>query len=375
MVSGQYFAIGNASTVMGAWNVGDALLILVLPAAITGLQDAAEWWLLNGANPLTGSLRLVGKDTWPGAPAHATVFKNLLMFQDSFYDHGIMAHDGAELNTSGLRHLTQAYASKQGGGSSRGGATTVGDPAVVLAYTIGTAHADPTETIIGDYYDNGVQAWELVNGVWTKAVYWNGATDAANGPDSFLWGVTGWEGDKIIACTNEATDGSGEFKFFTRDISFDRFNVASSTYSDPSEYHPDLPSSTSADAMPNILWLPAIQSEIGGGVRIRRVIVDVDYWKGATTLPSDTADLKCSIGNYRLEDGSYTESEQQQSDSNLLETTRVGSTDTNPKQARLVFRFDTTAFYSACVVKFADLRNMAIDRVTIDYESTTEDVR
>jgi hypothetical protein len=375
MVSGQYFAIGNASTVMGAWNVGDALLILVLPAAVNGLQDAAEWWLLNGANPLTGSLRLIGKDTWPGAPAHATVFKNLLMFQDSFYDHGIMAHDGAELNTSGLSHLIGRSAARPRGSSSLGGAATVGAPAVILPYLVGASNADPTADVIGDHFDNGIQAWELVNGTWTKAVYWNGGIGADN-PATLFRGITSYDGRKLIACTNDTSGGTGEYTFYIRDITMDRFNYSTDFFSSPEEEHAEVPSTQNGEAIPNILWLPAIQSEIGGGVRIRRVIVDVDYWKNSGTIPADTADLKCSVGNYRLEDGNYSESEQQQSDTNLLED-NSGSVGAylNPKQARLVFRFDTAAFYSACVVKFADIRNMAIDRVTIDYESTTEDVR
>lgn len=372
--SGDYFTISLAGTIVNAWSLGDSLLILVLTAAIGGAQPEGEWWSLTGANPLTGTLRLLSKDTWPAAAVHSTVYKNTMVFQDSLYDHGIMAHNGSELNTSGLSHLTASYGNKRRGAISTGAVSTVGEPAIVLPYNIGvagassTGSADPTGDVIGDYYDNGTQAWEFVNGVWTKAVYWNGATEV-DYPLSFFRGVVPWDSYKLIAATNDTEVGSGEYKFFTRDLTLNRPVRTANTYSDPLEEHPDVPSTLLGEVPPNILWLPAIQSEIGGGVRIRRVIVDVDYWKGSDMVPADIADLQCSVANYRLEDGWFAETEVQTSDSTGFETTTLGSDNVslNPRQARIIFRFEDTPFYSACAVRFANLRNIAIDRVTVDY--------
>jgi len=368
--SDAYFDVGMFKTVIHCWPIRDSLLILTLAGAINTKQNEAEWWVLQGANPRTGSLRYLGRGKWPFVGEYAAQFGEALLWLDALYDHGLTIHDGSSIDLHSLGRLTARASNDTAGAAAQLNKPTVayGEPAVAVPYRVGyNGWSDPSGTPIGEYHETGLQGWELVNGTWTKALYWNGAPEyVVEQNAAFMYGLTTWEGDKLIACTNTSTDGSGTFKFYVRNITLNRPSFTTDTYADPTETHSDV---SESGEMEHQMWLPAIQSDEGSGVRIRKVIVDFDYWKNSHTSPANTAFLSVQVGNFRQVDGGLSLTEEQRSDSSVLATSDIG----HPKQGRWVFRFPETGWYSGCQVRFTELRNVAIDKVTVIYDENTQE--
>lgn len=363
--AGAYFDVGNHQrNVMHCWPLRDSLLILALPSSIDRKQNEAEWWVLQGANPLTGSLRLLGRAQWPSVGEYGVQFGEAVLWLDTLYNHGVVIHNGSEVDTHSLGRLKPRADSGSVVVKPNKSAVTYGEPGVFFPYRVGE---DPAAPPVGEYDETGLQAWELVNGTWTKALYWNGAMEhtVTNG-HPFLWSVSPWEGDKLLACTNTSEDGSGAYKFFTRPVTLNRPSHTGDDYADPTEAHADVADSGTMNCQ---MWLPCVQSEEGNGIRVRKVIVDFDYWKNSLFSPANTADLTVQIGNFRQADGHFSTTEEYRSDSDRLAPTLAE----HPKPGRFVFRFPETGWYSACQVRFTALRNVAIDRVTVIYEENSQE--
>jgi len=360
--AGAYFDVGNSQrNVLHCWPLRDSLLILVLHSAIDSKQNEAEWWVLQGANPLTGSLRLLGRAQWPSVGEYGVQFGETVLWLDTLYNHGVVIHNGSEVDMHSLGRLKPRADSGGVVVKPNKPAATYGEPGVFFPYRAGE---DPAAPPVGEHDETGLQAWELVNGTWTKALYWNGAMEyAVDRP--FLWSTSAWEGDKLLVCTNTSVDGSGLYKFYTRDVALNRPSMTTDAYSDPTETHEDVAASGTMDCQ---MWLPCIQSEEGNGIRVRKVIVDFDYWKVAECRPANTADLTVQIGNYRQHDGDFSLTQAVRSESERFAPTEG----TLPRQGRYVFRFAETGWFSACQVRFTSLRNVAIDRVTVIYEENSE---
>lgn len=375
-VSGQYFNVGPGggaanlrSIVMQAFPIKDLLLFYVLPSSTTDKQLAGEWWTLTGANPISGTLRRVGRDIYPTVPNLAAVYRDSVLFVDHIYEQaGIAIHDGTSLNTQALPHLGPRSGSDSGTATAGlGSAVSYGVPSVIFPYRIGDSWKDETGTSVGEEYDNGLQGWELVNRVWTKASYWQGAIDEVVTNDRrFLWGICPWDGDKLVCVTNTSSDGSGTYRVFTRDICLNRPATVGSTHSSESETHTDLSGVTGIVGQ---LWLPPVMDDNNSSVRVRRVIVEFDYWKNAHFTDAPALELK--IGQYRIERGEFTLSEAFPADLSAL----ADSTGRLPSRARITIPVSEMPFASAAQVRFTSVTNIAIDRVSVDYYVNPEDVR
>jgi hypothetical protein len=367
--STQFFDIGNPSYtyIVGAWVLKDSLVILTLLGNIANRQTAAEWWVLTGANPITGTLRRLTKGEWPYVPEYAVQYRDSLLWLDTLYDHGIYIHNGTDLDTTALARLVARSGSDTVNVASQlmKPTATYGEPSVILPYRVSTFD-DTTATVVGDFYENGLQAWELVNGVWTKASYWNGATEEVvdNGVP-FLWAVTDWGGNRLIAATNTSSDGSGEFKFFCREVTLNRPSNAGATYNDADEEHSDIASS--GDGLDCRLWLTPIQADEGSGVRVTKIVVDFDYWQ-SNFYPAG-AGMSAKILNFRQNRGWSGETEELTADFSILED----STNVLPSRGRYVFRFPDTGWYSASQVYFTSLRNVAIDSVSVHFDRNPQE--
>lgn len=365
--SGNYFDVGFDRSVVHCWDLRDSLVILTLAGNIAGRQVFAEWWVLQGANPVTGTLRRLTKGEWPYVPEYAVQYRDSLLWLDALYDHGLMVHNGTDLDTTALARLVARSGSDTVNAASQlmKPTATYGEPSVILPYRV-SSFEDTTATVIGDFYENGLQAWELVNGVWTKASYWNGATEEVvdNGVP-FLWAVTDWGGNRLIAATNPSSDGSGEFKFFCREVTLNRPSTTNGTYNDADEEHADIASS--GDGLDCRLWLTPIQADEGSGVRVTKVVVDFDYWQ-SNFYPAG-AGMSAKILNFRQNRGWSGETEELTADFSILED----STNVLPSRGRYVFRFPDTGWYSASQVYFTSLRNVAIDQVAVHFDRNPQE--
>lgn len=362
--TGNYFDVGFDRSVVGCWEMRDSLLILVLVGNIVGRQSAAEWWSLQGANPITGSLRRLMVGEWPYVPEYAIQFRDTLLWMDVLYDRGFHLHNGTDLDSFSLIRLSGRTGSDTVGGSASltKPTATYGEPSIVSPYVVTTGNTDPTGRVIGKDHENGLQGWELVNGSWTKSSYWDGAVDEVVGNRvPFLWAITDWEGRRLIACTNTSLDGSGEFKFFSRDVTLNRPTAASDPFSDRQEDHSDIP--TAGGGLDCRLWLTPIQADEGSGVRITRVVVDFDYWNNGDYFPN-IPKIGARVVNYRQNRGWSGETQELVADLSALEE----SPGRLPGRGRYVFRFPDSAWYSASQVYFTALDNVAIDRVSVHYD-------
>lgn len=360
----DFFDVGHPTFnyIVGMWDFRDSLLILTLQGNIADRQSFAEWWSLQGANPITGSLRRLQRAEWPYVPEFAVPYRDSLLWMDVLYDHGINIHNGSDIDTLALSRLTGRPGGDTSGSSVRlmKPAYTYGESSIVIPHRVGTVGSDPT----GREFENGLLAWELVNGTWTKASYWNGAKEEVVDNDvPFLWAVTDWGGDRLIGCTNTSQDGTGEFEFYSRDIARNRPSTVTDPYSDPLEDHGDIASS--GGGLDCQLWLTPVQADEGSGVRVTKVVVDFDYWKNSYFESGDhkTA-MKVSIVNFRQNRGWSKESDELIADFSAFEE----SVDVIPRRGRYVFRFPDSAWYSASQVHFSFLRNVAIDRVSVHFD-------
>jgi hypothetical protein len=267
--------------------------------------------------------------------------------------------DGANLDASKLDHLRPG-GERSKFAAGRNAIFSYGEPSVIFPFI--TRAAEESGDPVSDYNLRGTQAFELVHGAWTQSLWWGGAADLATNSVPFLWAVTPFGGYRMIAQTNTSTDGSGEPKFFSRDICLDRPSNTGDAWSHPDESHAD--TTTDADGLVCQLWLPEIRNEEGRGIRLRRVTVEFDYWKQSTYRPASTADITLQIRYLNIMDGS-----QHTTDAVTSETSELAATaDDQPSRARYTFFLDTEAFYGSAQVRFTSIRNCAIHKVIVDGE-------
>jgi hypothetical protein len=369
-VSGQYFNIGpggssatTRGTVMDAWPLKDRLLFYVVPASKTGKQLYGEWWTLTGPNVINGELRRIGRDLWPAVPNIAALYRDAVLFQDQLYEMGgICVHDGSALNTSGLRHLgPRAGYDNAAATAGLGAAVAYGRPAVILPYRVGGTNVDISGTETGENFDNGLQAWELVNNTWTKASYWHGAVaEVVTNDRRFLWGICTLDGDKLLAVTNTTSGGTDTYRVFVRDICRNRPSRPTDTFGDPDEEHADIAAATDLSGQ---LWLSAITADEGESVRASSVTLELDYWKGGTYDFADP-ELEVQVATHRIERGDFQVSETLTAELSALEETTAG----NAGRARIVVPLPNMPWGSAIQIRFVTVKNVAFDVVAVDYE-------
>lgn len=370
-VSGQYFNIGSGGSaaadrpiIKQAWVLRDALLFLVFPVGLVEKMNYAEWWLLSGESPQAGAtLRRVLVGPYPTFREQVAQFNDQLLWLDMQWNAGITLNDGAKIDTKALAHLKQSRSSGLYAPFARQACVTYGRPAVILPYA-GTAVAvETTGENVGNFDDYGMQAWELVNGVWTKSLWWGGGV--ADGRYEQVSVVVPFEGNKMLVMTNIVSDLSGAFRTYSRDICLNRPSNTADSWSDPNETNPDI---TDTDDLVCQLWLPEIMEDDGSPIRIRRVTVDFNYWKESTYVPASTADITVRLKGHSLEEGSDVLGDTKTSNSSRLDAT----SNNYPKRARHVFRFPESGYFGSQQIRFTSVRNCAIFGVEVEYEVNTK---
>jgi hypothetical protein len=382
-VVGQYFDVGagggGATTrakIRGAWNIKDGLVFLVTAGNTAQIDSHGEWWLLQGSVPPSASLKRIAKGRAPIYGSLMTEQGGALVGMDHSVGRGAMIMDGTALDSKSLDFIRPGgdiYAYSAG----RQAAATVAEPSVILPYIVktttdATAGVSPSAAT-GGYHENGMQAWELVHGVWTKSVWWDGAiTETVNAitKTNLVYGVMPFTGNLLLCVTNAGAAGPsvGTWRVFSRDVCLDRPAFSTDTWSTATETHTDL--AASSGGLYSELWLPEEYADLGWGRRVRRVTVDFEYWKVATTEPASTADMTCMVRYHNLQAGESQDIAEQFNEEafDALEATQTRF----PGKGRVTFLFDTEQFYGAFQVIFPRVRNIAIRNVYVDIEEKPE---
>lgn len=377
--AGNYFDInvGSATSttrprIRASWVVKDVLMFLVTTGDINQIDAFGEIWALQGPNAITGSLSRIGKGRVPLYGSLATPHHEVVVGMDHSFSRGgvILSPAGIETKTlDKIRPGNDIYQFSAG----RNPVSSYGEDSLIMPFivkaTYDTSSTGPEirERAVGDYAERGLQAWALVHGVWTKEIWWSGATEITvtqlPSASNFLYATLPFAGNKLIAITNDTTDLTGTWRFHTRDICLDRPSTTTDTWSNAQEAHADV-ESTELGCQ---LWLPEEMAPIGHGVRVRRVIVEYDYWKTSSFYPASTADFSCKV-RYRG-----------QTDSATLDTDTLGGADGSfdyladttgvyPGRGRKVFSFPEAGWSGSYQIIFPEIRNVAFRKVTVQYE-------
>ncbi len=383
--AGSFFDVGSGGTtaptrprIHGMYPLRDGILIYANEFAFSSTNQRnveGDWFVLQGANPITGSLRALGRNKVPSGPSIAGIYGTNLVGMDFDTGRGMFMHNGTDLDNKSLAYLRPGYELVSRAGS-RSPVAMYGEPTFVMPYLINYSDSvDPTRSgtdPIGYMQEDGMQALALVHGVWNKELWWNGAIDKTiTSVSPFVWGISPFQADKLIATTNASADGlTGTWRVVTRDVCLDRPAKTDDTWSDPTETHSD---TTGTGTPTNQLWLPSEQAPLGHGARVLRVTVDFDYWKESTFSPASTADMTCKVRYQGLANNRAATSEV------LPQTGTAGVFDYLPattgrtsKRGRYTFFFPEAAFFGEYQVIFPTIRNMAIHTVTVDGEHQVE---
>lgn len=388
-VVGQYFDVGGGGSgatsrpkIRGAWNIKDGLLFLVTAGSTSQVDAAGEWWMLQGAVPPSASLKRIAKGRVPLFGSLLGEQGGALVGMDHSTGRGAMIMDGALLDSKALDFIRpggEIYAFSAG----RNVATTFGEPAVIMPFIVKSTY-DTTNGFstaagasVGLHSENGMQAWELVHGVWTKATWWNGAmvetvTNASK--MNLLYGCGNLTSNILWAITNDtpgAGPSGGDWRLYSRDVCLDRPAFSSDTWSTATETHSDLLDSKSTGLFSQ-LWLPEEYADLGYGRRVRRVTVDFDYWKISTTTPASTADMTCMVRYRSIQAGTDKVTDIQE-DVDLFDNL-AATTGRFPGQGRVTFNFPEEAYYGSVQVIFPSVRNIALRYVYVDLEEKAESV-
>lgn len=382
---GQYFDVGGGGSgatsrpkIRGAWNVKDGLLFLVTAGSTSQIDAHGEWWLMQGTNPVTGTLKRVAMGRVPLYSSLMGMQGGALVGMDHSAGRGAMIMDGTQLDSKSLDFIRaggEIYAYSAG----RNVATTFGEPSVIMPFIVKSTYdntagySTSAGSSVGVNAENGMQAWELVHGVWTKSTWWNGAfaeTVAAISKMDLVYGVGNITSNVLWCITNNSTSGpsGGNWRIFSRDVCLDRPAFSTDTWSTATETHSDL--AAASGGLYSQLWLPEEYADLGWGRRVRRVTVDFDYWKVSTTTPASTADMTCMV-RYRSLQGGYEKVTEITSDVDLFDNL-AATTGRFPGQGRVTFNFPEEAFYGAAQVIFPSVRNIAIRNVYVDIEEKND---
>lgn len=385
--AGNYFDIGVGSAtsttrprIRGSWVIKDTLMFLVTPGDITNNDAYGEIWVLQGANAITGTLSRVDKGKVPLYASLSTVHHEVLIGMDFSFGRGAVMLSPQGIESEALSFLRPGNEQYQEGWG-RSPASSYGEDSLILPY-IGAAFtepdtADPTadaDNPVGDYAEIGLQAWELVHGVWTKSLWFNGAvaeTVDTSPIINFVHAVVPFQGNKLLMLTNAESDLSGTWRVHHRDICLDRPGRSTDTWSRGSEHHIDL-TGTPFDLNCQ-LWLPEEMADIGCGVHVSRVVVEFDYWKHADFQPASQADFSVKVRYSGLDVGPDKETDTQGGEDGSFDYL-VATEGTMPKRGRRVFKFGEEAYYGSFQVVFPSVQNVSFRKVTVFYNQKITEV-
>lgn len=373
--AGNFFDVGSGGAtaasrpaIRGLWPLREGMLILTT-ANKNQRQPWFEWWYLTGANPVSGSLRRLGYGKGPSYPALCTEYNSKVIGLDFDRFFGGWVHDGSNVDLNILSHLRNNFDSP----SFLAGRNAISgymQPFIVLPY-ISKTYGDPTATLpsgFGEHFLNGLQAWVLVNGVWTQELWWEGVTDITlTSGFPYLQGITTFHGDKMIAATCTSSDGNGAYRFWSRDICLNRPVIASvDTWSQAIESNSD----TTSTGQISRLYLPEIVAPSAAGIRATRVVVEFDYWKNSNFLPASTASMAIQVCGRSLEGGPQYATDEQTSDTgwNLADSSGF-----IPLRGRYVFDLPEVPFTGMVQLRFTSVINIAFWKVFVYTEVDTED--
>lgn len=377
-VAGQYFDVGSGGTtastrarIHGMYPLRDGVLIYTTEFAFSSTNQRnveGEWFILQGSNPVTGSLRQLGRGKVPSAASIAGIYNNNLIGMDYDTGRGVFVHDGSNLDVRSLAHLRPGYEMLSRGGS-RAPVMLYGEPSLILPYALAyTDSVDPTRSgtdPVGYQQEDGMQALALVHGTWTKELWWNGAIDKTiTTVTPFVWNVSPFQADKLLAVTNASADGyTSTWRVYSRDVCLDRPGKSDDTWSSGTETHAD----STGSGVNCQLWLPSEQAPQGSGVKVMRVTVDFDYWKEATFNPASTADMTLKVRCQGLANGTATTMEYDpQNGSTGAFNFLPATTGRAPKRGRYTFFLPEMPYCAEFQVIFTSIRNCAIHTVTVD---------
>ena len=392
--AGDYFDIGTGGTtaatrseIRGAWVLKDQLVFLVATGAPTIRDSVGEFWTLQGPNPITGSLSRIYQGRTPRFPTFCAKHNEVLVGMDHGTGRGSMIISPQGVDNRALSYIRPGNERYQYS-TARNVAATTGEEALIMPYVVkaqdddihGTIAVDSTDpggdgfstAVTGDA-ELGLQAWSLVHGVWTKELWWNGAVaetqvNLTNTETDLLFAVVPFLGDKLLAATNASTSGpdAGTWRIYSRDVCLDRPSRTTDTWSEPTEPHTDL--SGTPFGIKSSLILPEEMAEVGCGVRVHRVIVEFDYWKGSNFSPATTADFSMQVRYRGLDLGPDLDTDEfGGADGSFDYLVETGNRDT-PMRGRRVFKLPEAALYGSFQVQFPSVRNVAFRKVTVLYE-------
>lgn len=306
----QFFDVDGE--IQGAVSVGANLFIWT----ITG-----EWFVLQGrGDPADGTLNSIGRGRLPGQGRRPVRFDNHALFLASDATTTVSLGEGGDLDDSGLRRVAFSGASYDYFSSAtipNVAANSVENAVIVGAHTIAT---DP-------------QAFQLWNGAWTEESWDDDLTMGT--ARTFRAGEI--LSDEIMAVYDS------NWKMYRRDVSIDAPEVSSGFAETPEAK----------------IELPRINDPLHR-VRVNRVIVDCRYWKGASyetpQITGTIADGEGATASLLL--GPSTD---------LLASAPNATGD----PLRMVFTpSDLMPYTHFTDIKFSAMKGLAIERVSVEIETT-----
>jgi hypothetical protein len=378
--AGNYFdlGVGNTSaatrpTILGAWVVKDQLLFLVSPSGVSTIDSYTELWALQGPNAITGSLVRIAKGRGPQYGTEAVIHHEFVVALDMTFQRGaiVMSPTGYDSKTlDAIRPGNEAYRYASNG-VGKNAVSLYGEDALILPYRIPSFFdaSAVTPNPVGNNDEAGMQAWELVHGVWTKSIWWNGARPEIEGGTNInlVFATLPFMGDKLLTVVNPSGDLSGTWSVLSRDLCLDRPARIDDTWSDPSETYSGL--TNSPFGVNCQLWLPEEMAPLGFGVRVNKVTVEFDYWKSTAYSPVSTADFSVKVKYRGQRGGAQVDTDTQGGPDGSFDYLTANAT-RYPDRGRRTFTFISSPWYGSYQIVFPTMRNVAFRKVTVEYEQS-----
>ena len=324
---------GNTRPVVGSmFSLKNGLLFYTSSLPVVSNESRGNWYILGGQNPVVGNLSTLEQDTRVPHYWHSGVlFKDLVFWLDKF-GRGITFHDGSKVRTDFdyIRPFNTALRPNGEVVDLHNAVSLPSVDALFLPFGIqGTVEHESNYEWV-----TGLQAFELVNGVWTRSQIRDPWLDDVDSTNSGKPAYTRILHDKIALATEDQEDGA-DVRFFTRDITLDRPANSSDTYSAETEAY----AGSGGQSPFAVLQLPEVEPPDGHPARLRQIIVDIDYWNASGFSTPDIDSIKAIYRSRGKTPDTTEKTVEVLSSGEFDDATAWDTTDTDwtPKTTRLVY--------------------------------------